>query len=59
MTIKIVIENPHDPANPTQMTCTDCESLDEAVSAIYLFVQYCRIIRIEVIEDRQGEAWKK
>jgi hypothetical protein len=48
MKIEIVIHNPHDPAKPTPLVCDDCQTLDEAISAIWLFMEYCRVYSVSV-----------
>ena len=50
MKIKIVMHNPHDPAKPTRLVCNDCETLDEAASAVWFFMQCCRVYSVSVEE---------
>ena len=50
MKIEIVIHNPHDPAKPTRLVCNDCETLDEAASAVWFFMQCCRVYSVSVEE---------
>jgi len=49
MKVTITMKNPHDPNKPTCLVCDKCgDTLDDAVQAVYFFMEYCRIITVSV-----------
>jgi len=50
MKITIIMENPHDPKKPTCLVNETCKTLDEAAQAVYFFYEYCRIIKVSVVD---------
>jgi hypothetical protein len=52
MKLIIVMVNPHDSNNPMRLISNDCKTLDDAVEAIFFFMEYCRIIQIEAGENK-------
>lgn len=50
MQVIITMKNPHNPMKPTRLVSSDCKTLDDAIQAVYFFMENCQIITITIEE---------